>query len=99
MTGVGLGETKAATVGEEEDSFIHVSVCVVVGQDWMLVLVVLPQMVASLKQPGLMSLMSGTAPASEQGILQGSIQSIRVVAKVCHLLDMKPYHHTGCWID
>jgi len=48
----------------------------------MLGLVLLPNMVASLKHPGMMSVMSAGAPSSEQGILQGSIQSLRVVAKV-----------------
>jgi hypothetical protein len=43
--------------------------------------VVVLQMIASLKGPGLMGLMSAGVPASEQGVMQGSIMSLRVLSK------------------
>lgn len=43
---------------------------------------VLPTMVASLSYPGLMGVMTANVPALEQGVLQGSITSLRTLSSV-----------------
>jgi hypothetical protein len=45
---------------------------------------VLPTMVASLSYPGLMGVMTANVPALEQGVLQGSITSLRTLSSVGH---------------
>jgi len=52
-------------------------------QTWVLALAAVPKIVGSIKLPGLQSLMTQEVSASEQGILQGSIGSLRTLAKVC----------------
>jgi hypothetical protein len=61
-----------------------VAMCIigVSSAGWMMPLSVLFQMVSSLRNPGIMSVLSTNMPHQEQGVLQGSIQSIRVIAKV-----------------
>lgn len=41
-----------------------------------------PRLGAALKIPGLMGLMANSVAMSDQGVLQGSIMSLRVLAKV-----------------
>jgi MFS transporter, DHA1 family, tetracycline resistance protein len=50
---------------------------------WMMALAVPPQMIASLKGPGLMSVLSDKVSPEQQGVLQGSVMSLRVLSKVC----------------
>lgn len=52
------------------------------AQGWMMALAVPPQMVASLRNPGLMSVLSDKIPPEQQGVLQGSVSSLRVLSKV-----------------
>ncbi len=52
------------------------------AQGWMMALAVPPQMVASLKGPGLMSVLSDKVSPEQQGVLQGSVMSLRVLSKV-----------------
>lgn len=61
-----------------------VAMCIigVSSTGWVMPLSVLFQMVSSLRNPGIMSVLSTNMPHQEQGVLQGSIQSIRVIAKV-----------------
>jgi DHA1 family tetracycline resistance protein-like MFS transporter len=54
----------------------------VASQGWMMALAVAPQMVASLKGPGLMSVISDKVSPEQQGVLQGSVMSLRVISKV-----------------
>lgn len=41
-----------------------------------------PRMLAATKNPGLMGLMAKSVVHEDQGVLQGSIMSLRVLAKV-----------------
>lgn len=52
------------------------------AQGWMMALAVPPQMIASLKGPGLMSVLSDKVAPEQQGVLQGSVMSLRVLSKV-----------------
>jgi hypothetical protein len=52
------------------------------AQGWMMALAVPPQMLASLKGPGLMSVLSEKVSPEQQGVLQGSVMSLRVLSKV-----------------
>lgn len=63
----------------------HAAAMLTIGsatEGWMMVLSIVFQMTSSLRSPGLMAMLSSGVPRSEQGILQGSVQSLRVMAKV-----------------
>jgi hypothetical protein len=45
-----------------------------------------PRMLAATKNPGLMGLMAKSVVHEDQGVLQGSIMSLRVLAKVRGIL-------------
>ncbi|KAM3569848.1 hypothetical protein VYU27_008061 [Nannochloropsis oceanica] len=51
------------------------------SEGWMMGLCIIPQMVASLKGPGLMSALATGVSPEEQGVLQGSVSSLRVLSK------------------
>lgn len=64
----------------------------VASRGWMMALAVAPQMVASLKGPGLMSVLAQDVSPEQQGVLQGSVMSLRVISKVC--LDYRLVHRS-----
>jgi hypothetical protein len=52
-------------------------------QSWMMLAMVPFRIPAATKTPGLMGLMAKSVVHEDQGVLQGSIMSLRVLAKVC----------------
>jgi len=51
-------------------------------QPWVLGLAALPKVIGSIKLPGLQAIMTLEVASSQQGLLQGSISSLRTLAKV-----------------
>ena len=75
--------SRASCDDDDDDSLYGIpSPLLPCGQDWMLGLVVIPAMLGSLQIPGLLSVMSQAVPSSEQGVLQGSIVSLRMLGRV-----------------
>lgn len=59
-------------------------------QSWMMLAFYPPRLGAAVKIPGLMGLMANSVAMSDQGVLQGSIMSLRVLAKV------RAFHFMWC---